>query len=52
VADGVEVVIEPGRAGLSPEQVRGFIQGVMAAFAAASAPSPVDGPAADVPKKN
>jgi len=25
---------------------------VMAAFAAASAPSPVDGPAADVPKKN
>jgi DNA-binding transcriptional MerR regulator len=32
VADGVEVVIEPGRAGLSPEQVRHFIQGVMAVF--------------------
>ena len=33
VADGIEVVIEPGRAGLSPEQVRSFIKGVMAAFA-------------------
>jgi DNA-binding transcriptional MerR regulator len=52
VADGIEVVIEPGRAGLSPAQVRGFIQGVMAAFAAASSASPVDGPAADTPKKN
>ena len=38
VADGIEVVIEPGRAGLSPEQVRGFIRGVMAAFAAVSPP--------------
>ncbi len=33
VSDGIEVVIEPGRAGLSPEQVRSFIKGVMAAFA-------------------
>lgn len=33
VADGVEVVIEPGRAGLSPEQVRGFVKGVMALYA-------------------
>jgi len=33
VADGVEVVIEPGRAGLSPEQVRRFTRGVMALFA-------------------
>jgi DNA-binding transcriptional MerR regulator len=32
VADGVEMVIEPGRAGLSPEQVRHFIRGVMAVF--------------------
>ena len=32
VADGVEIVIEPGRAGLSPEQVRQFIKGVMAVF--------------------
>lgn len=32
VADGIEVVIEPGRAGLSPEQVRHFIKGVMAVF--------------------
>ncbi len=33
VADGIEIVIEPGRAGLSPEQVRHFIKGVMAVFA-------------------
>lgn len=32
VADGVDVVIEPGRAGLSSEQVRLFIRGVMAAY--------------------
>lgn len=33
VADGVEVVLEPSRAGLSPEQVREFVKGVMALFA-------------------
>lgn len=33
VADGIEVVIEPGRARMSPEQVRSFIKGVMAVFA-------------------
>ena len=32
VAEGVEVVIEPGRAGLSPAQVRQFTRAVMAAF--------------------
>ena len=32
VADGVEVVIEPGRAALSPEQVRDFVKGVMALY--------------------
>ncbi len=32
VADGIEVVIDPGRAGLSPEQVRQFIQGAMQLF--------------------
>jgi DNA-binding transcriptional MerR regulator len=36
VADGVELVIDPGRAGLSPEQVRHLVRGVMAAFAAAT----------------
>ena len=35
VADGIEVVIDPQRAGLSPEAVRQFIQGVMNAFKAA-----------------
>jgi DNA-binding transcriptional MerR regulator len=33
VADGLEVVIEPGRAGLSPEQMRRFVRGVMALHA-------------------
>jgi len=28
VADGIEVTLEPGRAGLSPEQVRTFFRGV------------------------
>ena len=28
VAEGVEVNLEPGRAGLSPEQVRAFFRGV------------------------
>jgi len=30
VADGIEITLEPGRAGLSPEQVRAFFRGVMA----------------------
>lgn len=29
VADGVEIVLEPGRAGLSPEQVRAFFRAVL-----------------------
>lgn len=32
VADGVEVNLEPGRAGLTPEQVRQFYADVMSAF--------------------
>jgi DNA-binding transcriptional MerR regulator len=32
VADGVELVIEPGRAGLSPEQVRALVRGIMRVF--------------------
>jgi DNA-binding transcriptional MerR regulator len=40
VTDGIEIVIEPGRAGLSPEQVRSFVKGVMAVYAEISnAPS-------------
>jgi DNA-binding transcriptional MerR regulator len=34
VADGVEVTIEPGRAGLSPEQVRQFFRAVLARYEA------------------
>ena len=32
LADGVEVQVEPGRAGMSPEQVRDFIQAVRHAY--------------------
>jgi DNA-binding transcriptional MerR regulator len=32
VADGVEVTLEPGRAGLSPEQVRVFFRAVSQAY--------------------
>lgn len=32
VADGIELVIEPGRAGLTPEQVRLLLKGVMATY--------------------
>lgn len=33
VAEGIEVVIDPGKAGLSPEEVRRFVRRVMAAYA-------------------
>ena len=46
---GVDVVIEPGRAGLSPEQVRQFIKGVMAVFAQVSGADAV--PLADAKSK-
>lgn len=32
LADGVELQVEPGRAGLSPEQVRAFVRAVQAAY--------------------
>jgi DNA-binding transcriptional MerR regulator len=32
IADGLEVTLEPGRAGLSPEQVRAFFRGVTALY--------------------
>ncbi len=32
VADGVEVILEPGRTGMSPEQVRAFFRGVTQAY--------------------
>ena len=34
VADGIELVIEPTRAGLSPEQLRSFVRSVMQAYEA------------------
>jgi len=41
VADGLEMVIEPTRAGMTPEQVRTFAKGVMALYAAITAPQEV-----------
>ena len=32
LSDGVEIQVEPGRAGMTPEQVRAFIQGVTTAY--------------------
>ena len=32
VADGLEVQLEPGRAGLSPEQLRAFVRGITALY--------------------
>lgn len=32
IADGLEVHLEPGRAGLSPEQVRAFVRGIAAIY--------------------
>ena len=40
VAEGIEVVIDPQRAGLSPEAVRQFIKGVMATFEAVQGQNP------------
>ncbi len=50
VVDGLEVHIEPGRAGLSPEQVRSLVRGITAQYRqvrlahAATAPAPDAGP--------
>ncbi len=32
VADGIEITLEPGRAGLTPEQARAFFKGVLALY--------------------
>ncbi len=50
VAEGVELVIEPGRAGLSPAQVRDFVKGVMAVFAEITVRDSM--PATDTQTKN
>lgn len=44
VAPGVEVVIEPTQAGLSPEQVRHFVQQVMALWQGLHTPPPTTTP--------
>ena len=40
LADGLEVQIEPGRAGLTPEQVRAFVREVTAAYRKVRGTSP------------
>lgn len=42
IADGIDVVIEPGRAGLSPEQLRQFVAGALALHAQITATSNPD----------
>lgn len=39
VTEGLEIVIEPGRAQMSPEQVRAFTRGVMALYTSITTPS-------------
>ena len=51
VADGIEIVIEPTRAGLSPEQLRRFVRGVMATYQDISASDAPPGSPADVPQR-
>ncbi len=46
IANGIELVIEPGRAGLSPEQVRRLVRGVINVFKEVSDEMPRD-PATD-----
>lgn len=50
VADGVEIVIEPHRARLSPEQVRQFTRSVMAAYARICEASPQTDKPQDQPR--
>jgi DNA-binding transcriptional MerR regulator len=42
VTDGIEVVIEPARSRLTPEQVRQFIKGVMEVFEQVSSAAPAE----------
>ena len=43
VADGLEVQLEPGRAGLTPQQVRAFVRGLAALYRSVRAPGAADG---------
>jgi DNA-binding transcriptional MerR regulator len=40
LADGLEVHVEPGRAGLSPEQTRGLVRGIAALYRQVRTPDP------------
>jgi DNA-binding transcriptional MerR regulator len=54
VADGLEVHIEPGRAGLRPEQVRALVRGITAVYRqvrGASADDPASSRIPDDPKE-
>ncbi|KJS72840.1 MAG: MerR family transcriptional regulator [Serpentinimonas sp.] len=46
IDDGVELVIEPGWAGLTPEQVRAFSRGVMRLYDELRSPAPPTAPRA------
>ena len=42
IADGIELVIDPGRANLSPEQLRRFVKALMQTYAEATEPPTQD----------
>ncbi len=44
VTDGLEVVLEPSRAGMTPEQVREFVKGVMALYASITSAADIEEP--------
>ena len=47
IDDGVELVLEPGRAGLTPEQVRALSRGVMRLYDELRSQAPAPAPATD-----
>jgi len=47
LADGLELHVEPGRAGLSPEQVRALVRGLTDLYRRLRSPSPGAEPAGD-----
>ena len=49
VADGLEVHIEPGRAGLSPEQVRSLVRGITSLYRQLRSDQPTGGGALPTP---
>jgi DNA-binding transcriptional MerR regulator len=52
VADGLEVQLEPGRAGLTPEQVRALVRGITALYRQVRAPHEPGASPRALPREN